>query len=153
MLKWLQLASSNFLVAKQKIAHSWNSALNCQFPILSKLLSQLWRDQSVTTVNYVYVSFCSDINTRFLLTRDSLEGIAVRRLQRIWETQRTIIILHKVQYYLRSGIVSSYYKVSRTDYIKFRVSKLIRVEQFRMIIWTYRTNSKFIIIRVLYSAR
>jgi hypothetical protein len=34
---------------------------------------------SVSTVNYVYVSFCSNINPRFLLTCNSLEGTAVRR--------------------------------------------------------------------------
>jgi hypothetical protein len=35
------------------------------------------------TVIHAYVSFCSDINPRFLLTRESLEGITVRRPQRI----------------------------------------------------------------------
>jgi hypothetical protein len=53
-----------------------------------------------------------------------------------------------VQYYLRCGIVPTYYKVSCIDCINFLVSKLIRVEQFRKIIRTNRTYSKLIIIRV-----
>jgi len=38
-LKWLQLDSIHFLIAKQTIAHSCYSALICQFPILSKRLT------------------------------------------------------------------------------------------------------------------
>jgi len=39
MLKWLQLDSIYFLIAKQTIAHICYSALICQFPILSKRLT------------------------------------------------------------------------------------------------------------------
>jgi len=39
MLNWLQLDSIHFLIAKQTIAHRCNSALICQFPILSKHLT------------------------------------------------------------------------------------------------------------------
>jgi len=39
MLKRLQLDFIHFLIAKKMIAHSCNSALICQFPILSKRLT------------------------------------------------------------------------------------------------------------------
>jgi len=39
MLKWLLLDSILFLIVKRTIAHSCNSALICQFPILSKRLT------------------------------------------------------------------------------------------------------------------
>ena len=39
MLKWLQIDSIHFLIAKQMIAHNYYSALICQFPILSKRLN------------------------------------------------------------------------------------------------------------------
>jgi len=39
MLKRLQLGFILFLIAKRTIAHNCNSALICQFPILSKRLN------------------------------------------------------------------------------------------------------------------
>ena len=47
----------------------------------------------VSTVNYVYVLFCSNINPHILLSRDALEGIAARRSLRICKTLRTIVII------------------------------------------------------------
>jgi hypothetical protein len=63
MLKYLQLHSIHFLITKQTISHSCYSGLICQFLILSKRsTTTLTRDQFVSTVNYVYVWFCSNIN-------------------------------------------------------------------------------------------
>jgi len=39
MLKWLQLDSIHFLIAKRTSVHICYSALICQFPILSKRLT------------------------------------------------------------------------------------------------------------------
>jgi hypothetical protein len=44
---------------------------------LRKAWPQLWREQTVSTEIYVYVSLCSNINPCFLLLWNSLEGTAV----------------------------------------------------------------------------
>jgi hypothetical protein len=152
MLKQIQLDSIHFHIAKQTITHSCNSALNYQFPILSKLLHQKWRDQSVETVIYVcgiLIWYKPPLFFFFWFTRRSCCSSFTTYLKDSGNNNYII----QAQYKWRCVIVLWYYKLSRTDCIQFRVSKLIRMEQFRIIIWTYKTNSKFIIIRVFYIAR
>ena len=153
MLKRLQLDSIHFLIAKQTIAHSCNSALICQFHILSKRLTP-----TLTPSVCLNCKLCLCIILLWykpplfadvqIHSKESLfAGYYV--FTKLWERY----LLYKVQYWLRCGIVCSYYKVSRIDWINFLYSKLIRVKHFRNIIRMIWSNSKFIFIRVYTRAR
>ena len=134
MLKWLQLDSIYFLIAKQTIAHICYSALICQFPILSKrLTSTLTRSVCLNCKIWLCIILllynpCFFADATIHSKEPLFAGHYVST--RFWERW----LLYKVRYWLRCGIASSYYKVSRVDWINFLYSKLIRVKGFRHII-------------------